>query len=218
MDDFHSTAMIVPHAHPDLPIIDESGAVSGLYAFLLRLEAEASARAAQQRRREAVRRDVANVISPPPCIYASSNTTTRRSRRTADAVAFEEALVWLQRSSTGVVCASKITMPSFIELFRQDYDALIALYGKFAPGDVGIPTFEKAWTYLPTIIEAIDLATLLTPPFDDRTADRVLEHLRTHVLAKPYYDRYVVLFAAHARDVIPRIARMYYLARKGQAP
>lgn len=108
-------------------------------------------------------------------------------------------------------------MPSFIELFRQDYDTLLATYGSFVPGGIDIPSFEKVWTYLPTIVEAISLAPLLTPPFDDSTVERILEHLRTNTLARPYYERYTVLLAAHARGVIPLVARMYYLSKKAQA-
>lgn len=214
MDDDDHNVMIVSGAHPDLPIIDESGTTNGLYAFLARLQEERAARVAQQNRRATIARDVASVVAPPPSIYAPAPLP----RRNADTIAREEALLWLQRTPTGVVAASKFTMPSFIELFRQDYDRLLTEYGRYVPGGIDIPACDKVWTYLPTVVEAIDLAPLLTPPFDDETVDRILEHLRTHMLAKPYYDRYVVLLAAHARGVIPLVARMYYLAKRAQRP
>lgn len=105
-------------------------------------------------------------------------------------------------------------MPSFIDLFRQDYDALVSGYGRYLPGGLDIPSFDKVWTYLPTLVDAVGLAPLLTPPLD---VEKILEHLRGNALARPYYDRYVVLLAAHAQGVLPLVARMYYLAKKAQS-
>ena len=106
-------------------------------------------------------------------------------------------------------------MPTYLDLFRQDYDALVSNYARYMPPGKAIPAYDTLWTNLPTVVDAVDgLGALLTkPPVD---VDAVLKCLKGSMLARPYYDKYTVLLAAHARAVLPLVARMYFLAKSAQ--
>lgn len=106
-------------------------------------------------------------------------------------------------------------MPTYLDLFRADYDTLVSNYARYMPAGKAIPPYDEVWANLTVVVGAVqglgDL--LLTPPVD---VDAVLECLKNNLLARPYYDKYMVLLAAHARAVLPLVARMYFLAKSAQ--